>query len=100
MRRLAITGLLLLLAGCSTPTPDAEPSDEPSPAENSAYLDALSEIDPALADDHAVTDGQNICLDIEQGKDDATLARNAGLRFDVDEDTAALIVEAAREHLC
>lgn len=82
---------------------DDEPAAAPSPtaASTQAYLDALKRIDPALADrKSAVDDGENICLDIEQGKEATTLAKNAASRYDTDHKTGEAIVKAARDHLC
>jgi hypothetical protein len=96
----------LLFAGCGSP----DNADEIAPkvtasagdaAKEAAYLEALRAIDPALAEDKsAVSSGENICLDVEQGKDGATQAKNAAARFEVDTATGAKIVAAARTTLC
>lgn len=96
-----IGGLFVLVAfiavAAALPGGVSEPAEAPSA--NEAALAALEAIDPALVVGASVgNDIDGVCLDIEQGKDDATLARNASLRFDVDETVGAEIVEAVRPH--
>ncbi len=72
------------------------------------YLLTLTAIDPGLTTnaDRAMRRAKDICLDIQQGKDDATLARNTELRFeggdvpDLTPEQAQQIVDAARAYRC
>ena len=66
-----------------------------------AYRKALAEVDSKVAaDDKALSYGWDICLDIEQGRTEAEVAKNAAGRFAVDDATAKAIVEATRGSLC
>jgi hypothetical protein len=92
----------------AAPTPTAAPASaftEPglrfSKEAEKAYLAALAKVDKKLAaDDDAVDFGKNICLDIEQDKTDAQVAKNAAGRFEVDDATAKAIVKATKSSLC
>ena len=65
------------------------------------YRKALAEVDSRVAgDDDALEYGWDICLDTEQGKTDAQVAKNAADHFEVDDTTAKAIVEATRNSLC
>lgn len=85
--------------------PDAPLSEE---ARRDLYILTLTGIDQGLTveADRALRRGDNICLDIEQGKDDATLIANAEARFeggtvpDLTADQARQIVDAARSYHC
>ena len=77
------------------------------PADVPGYLAALRGIDPGLTvnEGRAVSRGENTCLDIRQGKPEATVVDNARQRFDggnapVDEAKARRIVGAVRTYLC
>lgn len=127
---------LLLLAGCAgapdadpgtsevaTPesavvTPEPTKSAEPVEPElipvpddtvrEDAFLAAMTAIDPGLTvnADRALSRADNICLDISQGADEATILRNAEARYeggtvpDLSADQAQAIVSAAREFRC
>lgn len=105
---LIATFVLFGLAACGQSDDNANPTPAPTEATTTAlagaddFVAALGDIDPALAEDpdSAVSDARNVCLDLEQGKDDATVITNTGSRFSVDETTAEKIVDAAKEHLC
>ena len=97
-----VAALLGALAGCGGGGEEAAPAPSATGGgQEAAYLAALKAIDPALADKKsAVSDGKNICLDLEQGKDAATVAKNAAARFEVDAATGAAIVGATKASLC
>lgn len=61
---------------------------------------AAAAISMDLADERTVERAENICLDTQQGKDEATIVRNTAARFELDEAAATQLVAAAREHLC
>ncbi|MFI8890520.1 hypothetical protein [Streptomyces paradoxus] len=71
----------------AAPTATASrPSGIPSPdaAQTAALIRALSAVKSALGADEekAVSRARNVCLDMQQGKDDATVAANAKARFE------------------
>ncbi|WP_435070455.1 DUF732 domain-containing protein [Amycolatopsis thermoflava] len=81
---MTVVGLLFVVAGCGGPEP-APPTPAPTGAAGAAsYLAALGAIDPALVTDpdRAVSRGKNVCLDLEAGKERATVVSNAAARFD------------------
>ncbi|MEU4777474.1 DUF732 domain-containing protein [Micromonospora sp. NPDC023633] len=91
------------LAGCGGSDDTAEPAAQTTTASTgeAAFLAALKVIDPQLAErKSAVDDAENICLDLKQGKDEVTVAKNAAARFEVDNAKAAMIVGAAKGSLC
>ncbi|WP_433793946.1 hypothetical protein [Actinoplanes sp. CA-252034] len=106
------------LAGCANSAPETRATAAPTPAgaKGSAFLEpglrfpeeavkayrgALAKIDEKIAaDDDALKYGWNICLDIEQGKADAQVVKNAAARFEVDDATAKAIVKATKNSLC
>ncbi|XUZ27344.1 hypothetical protein ACQVDT_21410 [Streptomyces sp. RMIT01] len=96
MRRALVPAAIavLALAGCSAEdTPKAAESSSSAPAVSSipspdadqtkALTDALSAIKPELAQDteRAVNRARNVCKDVQDGKDEATVAANANARF-------------------
>ena len=106
---------LVALAGCGSSEPEkpagpaaaapvksvpaAAKAEQPTAAED-AFLKALAKVDKQLAaDDDALDYGANICLDIDQGKTDAQVAKNAAARFEVDHPTAKAIVKATKTSL-
>lgn len=116
-----------LLAGCgsSEPTPADVPAATASvtaPAEDrpdiltdvevsaedrASYLAGLRDIDPGLTsnEDRAIRRVTNICLDVEQGKDETTIINNTVERLSggsatINETQAAEVVELARTHIC
>lgn len=96
-----VAALVGALAGCGS---DEEAAPAPSAtvdAAEVAYLKALKAIDPALAEKRsAVSDGENICLDLKQGKTSAQVAKNAAARFEVDAAAGVQIVAATKASLC
>jgi uncharacterized protein YceK len=62
-----------------TVTPQVD-ADQQS-ADDAAFLAALGEIDAGLAHDRSIGRAANVCLDIEQGKDDKTVIANMESRF-------------------
>lgn len=74
--------------------------------DQTAYVDALRSISTGLVakPDRAVSRGQNVCLDLGQGKDRAVVVDNARQRFSgevtLDAEQAAKIVAAAEANLC
>jgi len=103
---LALTGLVVVVALIVLlPGEAEEPAAGSSPAAAAgerAYLDALKAIDPGFVDNEraALNAGENICQEIESGKESDIVAKNAAKRFDAPEDQGADIVKAARTHLC
>ncbi|MFD0523320.1 DUF732 domain-containing protein [Paractinoplanes durhamensis] len=120
-RQFMVVGVALIaLAGCSSSAGDpgsaaqpqvpvVDPGASEAAAKRAAaagdadsYVAALKAIDPKLGTNQAAAldNGKTICLDIEQKKTDAELAKNAATRFDVDKGTAAKVVAATRKALC
>lgn len=98
---------LLAVSGCGSGS--SKEADKPAPAATTGgtaeqpYLDALKAIDPGLVvnKDRAVNRSKNVCADIQAGKDDATVIKNAAARFNggdatVDEAKAKQIVEVIK----
>jgi hypothetical protein len=115
---LAMLIAALPLAGCSSPGgADAEP---PPPAVEtpSGDTEGLSEAESqfvtmvnsivggAAAGDpeRVLRRGENVCLDLEQGKDEAVAVGNAQQRFsgtvELSEEQARKVVETARTTIC
>jgi len=100
---LAAAGALVVGACTATPEPAPE-EDTASVAElASAELpdelaEAVAAIAPEFDIDYILTNAENVCLDIEQGKDEETLARNAALRFEVEEELGDELVNAIEPH--
>jgi hypothetical protein len=110
---LAAVAALTLLAGCgsaSTPaatapaaqTSAAPAAAGPSDAQLAAFVAAYRAAYPAdTRKDKPITDDvRNVCLDVSQGKDAATVAKSAAGRFGVDATAAAAIVAMARTTVC
>ncbi|MDQ3151758.1 MAG: DUF732 domain-containing protein [Actinomycetota bacterium] len=83
-------------------TADEVPADARAP-----YLAGLTEIDPGLTvnEDRAIRRATNICLDIAQGTDEATVIGNTVQRLSggnatINEAQAAQVVELARRNIC
>lgn len=133
MRQIGPTALPLLaitlLVGCGSSEPSPAASEAPAvpasaatPAESgpdilaadevpaegrAAYLAGLTSIDSGLTlnEDRAISRATNICLDIDQGKDETTIINNtverlSGGNATIDEDQAADVVELARTYIC
>lgn len=126
-RTAAVTAALLLatLTACSTepePEPDATAPPKapapPAPSKSSAFLrptpeqektliTALTAIDPALTvkEERAISRSVGVCDDIRNGKDAATITKNAAFRYDggdasVDNAKAEKIVKAIKDAYC
>ncbi|SEE34048.1 hypothetical protein SAMN05216489_06261 [Streptomyces sp. 3213] len=83
----------------STPAAPAVPS--PDEAQAQALTTVLDALKPGLgSEDKDLSDARNVCLDLKQGKDDATAAKNAAARYGTDEVTAAGIVAAVKASFC
>ncbi|GIJ10728.1 DUF732 domain-containing protein [Micromonospora andamanensis] len=104
---LVLTGLVLI-GVLFVVLPDA---DEGAPVastptgtavDEAAYLEALAAIDPEFVDNErsAIGAGENICQEIETGKEADIVETNAAKRFDAPAAEGAAIVKAARTHLC
>ncbi|MGH3768610.1 MAG: DUF732 domain-containing protein [Pseudonocardiaceae bacterium] len=114
MRRGASIGTLagiILTAGCgsATPAPSRAPAPTAAPTTDAqtAYLARLEQIDPGLVvnTERAIRRAENICLDIKQGKDEATVVSNTVQRLSggnatIDKAQAAQVVELAKTHIC
>ncbi|MEU4241828.1 DUF732 domain-containing protein [Actinoplanes sp. NPDC026619] len=118
-RQFVVVGAVLVaLGGCST-TGDsaAAPTQAPQAAAEASvaaaqraaaaddvdsYVAALKAVDAKLAADKdvAVDNGKKICLDVEQGKTDADIAKSAAARLDVDQAVAVKVVAATKKSLC
>lgn len=80
----------------------------PDDTQTAALLAALNTVVPGVADDEerVLTGARDVCLDISQGKDDATLAGNAARRFPAPDGTAVTgeqasqLVQAVRDSFC
>ncbi|MDG4832433.1 DUF732 domain-containing protein [Solwaraspora sp. WMMD1047] len=94
-----IGGLIVFLPNASDDEPASVATEA---AAERAYLDALAELDPALVSSEqvALNAGENICQEVETGKEPDIAAKNAAARFEVDESRGAELVAVAREHLC
>ena len=91
----------LLALGCGGGGDDKADTAPTVSTEETAYRAALKKVDPAVAEKRSAYDnGRNICLDIQQGKTTAEVAKNAAARFDVDAATGAKIVAATKASLC
>lgn len=95
----------------SKPSPKpSKPSAIPSPdtLQTVALVRALREIDPGLVakETRAVDRSRNVCLDVQGGKDAATIRNNAKARFEggmvpsLTDDQAANIVTAVKSSFC
>ncbi|MGH3692559.1 MAG: DUF732 domain-containing protein [Pseudonocardiaceae bacterium] len=115
MRRVAfagtLTGIIVLTAACGSATPAlprvSPPTAAPNAGAEAVYLAQLERIDLGLvvSTERAIRRAKNICLDIEQGKDEATVVNNAVQRLSggnatIDKAQAAQVVELARTHIC
>ncbi|MFD4141597.1 DUF732 domain-containing protein [Streptomyces sp. NPDC058572] len=102
-------------------TAAAKPADKPSPkpskpagvpspdaAQTEALIRALRAVEPGLVakEDRAVDRARNVCLDVQGGKDAATVQSNARARFEggtvpsLTDDQAANIVTAVKSTFC
>ncbi|MCY1141374.1 DUF732 domain-containing protein [Actinoplanes sp. Pm04-4] len=115
---LVVAAALIALAGCGSgskdspeassgqaATPTAGAGQGVAPAEQAARDKFVAELDAINADlaekpERAVSRGRDICLDIDQGKTDAQVLRNAKLRFEATDEWAKEIIAAAKTHLC
>jgi hypothetical protein len=95
-----IAGLVLIGSLAIALAPDEPASDTNTTASDAPdeLVTAVTAIAPETNLDKILSNSENVCLDIEQGKDDATLARNAALRFEVDEAEGPALVDAIRPH--
>ena len=83
----------------STPAAPAIPS--PDEAQAKALTTVLDTLKPGLgSDDDDLSNARNVCLDLKQGKDDATAAKNAAARYGTDEVIGAAIVAAVKTSFC
>jgi hypothetical protein len=119
-RLLACLGVsAIALAGCGAapeapaPTPPstsgaaAVETGEVSADARAAYLAGLTAIDPGLTgdEDRAIRRAENICSDLEAGKDGQTVIGNTVQRLSggnatINKEQAAQVVELARTHIC
>ncbi|MER6527615.1 hypothetical protein [Streptomyces sp. NPDC001508] len=93
----------------ASPEP-SKPSGIPSPdaAQTEALISALRAVDPGLVakEDWAVDRARNVCLDIQGGKEAATVQSNAKSRYEggtvpsLTDDQAAEIVTAVKSSFC
>lgn len=81
----------------------AAPEREVSPE----FIADLAAINPGLVtnEERAVRRAENICADLEAGKDEGAVVSNTAQRFTggdvtIDEDEARQIIESAERHLC
>lgn len=92
--------------------PTAEPSKSsvflrPTPDQEKTLIAALTAIDPGLTvkEERAISRSVGVCDDMLKGKDDATVAKNAALRYGggdatVDEAKGARIAAAIKDAYC
>lgn len=93
-----------------TSKPSPKPSGIPSPdaTQTEALIRALRAVDPGLVtkETRAVDRARNVCLDVQGGKDAATVQSNAKARFEggtvpsLTDDQAAHIVTAVKSSFC
>lgn len=115
MRRFAFAGMIMLTAGCAAvaPTPESGPVtpdvavDTVLADARAAYLAALKQIDSGFVvnADRAIRRAENICLDVEQDKDESIVINNAVQRLSggdasINAAQAAQAVELAKTHIC
>jgi hypothetical protein len=89
-------------AAPATPATSAAPAvPSPDAVEKEALTTVLNTLKPGLgSEDDAMSNARNVCLDIKQGKDDETAAKNAAARYGTDEATGAAIVAAVKASFC
>lgn len=124
----------LVLAGCGAGSSDPEPAATPAKAQPTDVVSGkalstykgsptyewrknltsqagfvvadLGKLDAAWHDDRSLSRVLDICMDLADGKDSATVARNAALRFTggdvakVTDADAKAIVDVARKYVC
>lgn len=86
--------------GSGVPTPDAQ--------QRAALIQALAGVDTGLVvkEERAVSRARSVCLDIKEGKDAATVQKNARSRYEggtvpsLNDDQAARIVTAVKSSFC
>lgn len=108
-RTLAALLSAAVLIGCASGGADDEPAAEAPPATSTVpaedptpagYLAALAKVAPGLPDKRATNAAENTCLDVEQGKEKATLVRNLAGRLEVDEAKAEDALPVVRKFYC
>jgi hypothetical protein len=98
---LAAVGFLALAACTAQPDPveNATSAAEEAAVELPDELaSAVAAIAPDVDAEHVLSNSENVCQEIESGKDAETLAGNAAARFEVDEDLGADLVAAIEPH--
>lgn len=111
---IAAAAAVCALAGCGT---TSEPAAAPAPVtvsetdltdQEAQFLADLEAVDPDLVtkEDRALRRAENVCLDIEQGKNDEMIVDNTRQRYsngttvNLDMDQARRIVDSARANVC
>lgn len=112
---LTVVAAALLTACASNASPPSEVAPEAKvlsaedvpPEARAAYLSGLTAIDPNLTsnEDRAIRRATSVCLDIAEGKDEATVINNTRQRISggnesLDDAKVAEVVDLARQHVC
>jgi uncharacterized protein YdeI (BOF family) len=90
-------------ASAAAPQASASTAVDPSlVAATSAYLTALGKVDKKLVADEqvALDSGQQVCVDVEERRTDAEQIKTIAYRFEVNNATAAKILEVTKKNLC
>lgn len=98
----AVAGAALVAIACSS-APDedtSQPPPAPAASTPAGYLDAVKKAAPDVPAKRAVSAAEDTCLDVKQGKDDATLTKNLAARLEVSEATAKKVLPAVRLYYC
>jgi hypothetical protein len=97
----SIVGALLvivILAIAFAPEDETPEEEGTSSMASDELIAAVTAVAPDTDPDKIASNAENVCQEIEAGKDDTTLARNAALRFEVDEADGPALVDAIRPH--
>ena len=89
---------IVIIAALATDDDTDTPPTEETATAPAELVDAVTAVAPDTDPDEILDNAESVCLDIEQGKEDETLARNAALRFGIDEGDGHALVEAIEPH--
>ncbi|HEY8589213.1 MAG TPA: hypothetical protein VIL55_06660 [Naasia sp.] len=105
----AAVAAALVLTGCSgslDPTPEQTAAAEQSGQDVTDLRAALAQVDPALDTQEAGDAADQVCVEIQEGQDDAAVESTARDAFgglsdaELSDEQVAEIVEAVKTHFC